>query len=208
MAKGYTQTYGVDYQETFSPVAKLSIVKVLLSLTANLDRPLHQFDVKKCLSTWRSWRRSVHRTSSGIHNIYWNQGCVQTTTSTLWIETITSSVIWAVQSSNEEIQIQAKQLGPYTIHKAQSGKSNCVDSLCGWHDYHRKWWRRNNQTSKGVSHRIWDEELGRTQVFSGNWSCQVQIRNISFPKEVCVGYINWGRNVRVQTGGYSNCPKP
>ena len=46
MAKGYTQTYGVDYQETFSPVAKLSIVKVLLSLTANLDRPLHQFDVK------------------------------------------------------------------------------------------------------------------------------------------------------------------
>lgn len=46
VAKGYTQTYAVDYQETFSPVAKLSTVRILLSLAANLDRPLHQFDVK------------------------------------------------------------------------------------------------------------------------------------------------------------------
>jgi hypothetical protein len=36
----------VDYQETFSPVAKLNIVRVLLSLAANLDWPLHQLDVK------------------------------------------------------------------------------------------------------------------------------------------------------------------
>ena len=46
MAKGYTQTHGIDYQETFSPVAKLNTVRVLLSLAANLDSPLHQFDVK------------------------------------------------------------------------------------------------------------------------------------------------------------------
>ena len=46
VAKGYTQTYGVDYQETFSHVAKLNIVRVLISLAANLEWPLHQFDVK------------------------------------------------------------------------------------------------------------------------------------------------------------------
>lgn len=46
VAKGYTQTYGVDYHETFSPVAKLNTIRVLLSLAMNLDWPLHQFDVK------------------------------------------------------------------------------------------------------------------------------------------------------------------
>jgi Reverse transcriptase (RNA-dependent DNA polymerase) len=46
VAKGYTQTYGIDFQKTFSPVAKLSSVRVLLSIAANLEWPLHQFDVK------------------------------------------------------------------------------------------------------------------------------------------------------------------
>ena len=46
MAKGYTQTLGIDYQETFSPVAKLNTIRVLLSLTINMNWPLQQFDVK------------------------------------------------------------------------------------------------------------------------------------------------------------------
>ena len=37
VAKGYTQTYGVDYLETFSLIAKMNIVRVLLSLVANYN---------------------------------------------------------------------------------------------------------------------------------------------------------------------------
>ncbi|XXG51736.1 hypothetical protein AAC387_Pa03g0242 [Persea americana] len=46
VAKGYTQTYGIDYMETFALVAKINTVRILLSLAVNLDWPLHQFDVK------------------------------------------------------------------------------------------------------------------------------------------------------------------
>ena len=46
VAKGYTQSYGIDYQDTFAPVAKLNMVRVLLSLAVNRDWPLLQFDVK------------------------------------------------------------------------------------------------------------------------------------------------------------------
>ena len=46
VAKGYTQTYGIDYIDTFAHVAKINTVRVLLSLVANLDWPLQQFDEK------------------------------------------------------------------------------------------------------------------------------------------------------------------
>ncbi|KAK4269917.1 hypothetical protein QN277_023013 [Acacia crassicarpa] len=46
VAKGYAQTYGIDYSETFSPVAKLTSVRLLVSLAATYHWDLHQLDVK------------------------------------------------------------------------------------------------------------------------------------------------------------------
>lgn len=46
VAKGYTQTYGIDYKETFALVAKLNSVRVLISIATNKGWPLYQFDVK------------------------------------------------------------------------------------------------------------------------------------------------------------------
>ena len=46
VAKEYTQTYGIDFTETFALIAKINTIQVLLSLVANFDWPLQQFDVK------------------------------------------------------------------------------------------------------------------------------------------------------------------
>ena len=42
---GYTQSYGIDYNETFAPVAKLNTIRILIALAAMFDWKLFQFDV-------------------------------------------------------------------------------------------------------------------------------------------------------------------
>ena len=46
VARGYSQTYGIDYDETFAPVAKMNTVRILISCAANFEWSLHQLDVK------------------------------------------------------------------------------------------------------------------------------------------------------------------
>ena len=44
--KGYTQKEGIDYDETFLPVAMLKSIHILLSIAATLDYEIWQMDVK------------------------------------------------------------------------------------------------------------------------------------------------------------------
>ena len=46
VAKGYSQTYGVDYSNTFSLVAKLTFIRLFISLAATNGWDLHQLDIK------------------------------------------------------------------------------------------------------------------------------------------------------------------
>src|SRR6266498_5970259 len=46
VAKGYRQVQGVDYNETFSPVAKLKSVRIMLAIAAFYDYEIWQMDVK------------------------------------------------------------------------------------------------------------------------------------------------------------------
>ena len=46
VAKSYTQTYGINYLETFAPMAKMTTVRVLLSLARCYGWELMQLDVK------------------------------------------------------------------------------------------------------------------------------------------------------------------
>jgi len=45
MAKGFSQVYGLDFGDTFSPVVHPTIIIIILSLTVTFGWCLHQLDV-------------------------------------------------------------------------------------------------------------------------------------------------------------------
>ena len=46
VAKGYSQVEGVDYGEIFSPLAKMTSIRFLLSIAVAYDLEIEQMDVK------------------------------------------------------------------------------------------------------------------------------------------------------------------
>jgi hypothetical protein len=46
VAKGYVQQEGIDYEETFSPVARLETVRTFISIASQLKLTIYQMDVK------------------------------------------------------------------------------------------------------------------------------------------------------------------
>ena len=46
VAKGCSQTDGIDYEETFSPTAKMNSIRILTQIAIHNDLQLHQMDVK------------------------------------------------------------------------------------------------------------------------------------------------------------------
>ena len=46
VAKGYSQKEGIDYEDTFAPVAKMNTIRLMIALATKFDWVLHQMDVK------------------------------------------------------------------------------------------------------------------------------------------------------------------
>jgi hypothetical protein len=52
VAQGYSQKEGIDYEETFSPVARLEIIRILLAFSVAKEFKLYQMDVKSAFLNW------------------------------------------------------------------------------------------------------------------------------------------------------------
>nr|GFA95942.1 retrotransposon protein, putative, Ty1-copia subclass [Tanacetum cinerariifolium] len=49
VAKGFTQTQGIDYEETFSPVADIRAIRILITIAAYYDYEIWQMDIKTAI---------------------------------------------------------------------------------------------------------------------------------------------------------------
>jgi hypothetical protein len=75
VAKGYAQTYGINYEETYSPVVKMTTIRIIIVM-AIAKGWLN--GCKKCFSSWKFTRRSVHGTTTRLcgrkHILIWFVG--------------------------------------------------------------------------------------------------------------------------------------
>ena len=46
VARGFSQVEGVDYEETFAPVARYTSIRSIISIAAEMGWKIHQMDVK------------------------------------------------------------------------------------------------------------------------------------------------------------------
>nr|GEZ57261.1 putative ribonuclease H-like domain-containing protein [Tanacetum cinerariifolium] len=94
VVKGYTQTYGIDYFETFSPVAKIDTIRVLFFIAANKGWPLHQFDMKNAFLHGELKEEVYMDPPSGICGKFESKRSVSFEEILIWTEAVSSSLVW------------------------------------------------------------------------------------------------------------------
>ena len=56
VVQGYNQEEGLDYEETFAPVARLEAIRILVAFAAHIEIKLYQMDVKSAfLNGYLKW---------------------------------------------------------------------------------------------------------------------------------------------------------
>jgi len=70
VAKGFLQKFGVDYFDVFSPVTKLSTLRVLLSLVVALDLELRHVDVRTAFLNGDLDEEVYIKVPEGLHDMY------------------------------------------------------------------------------------------------------------------------------------------
>ena len=94
VAKGYAQHY-VDYFDTFSPLSRFETIRMLLSIVAQMEWKVYQFDVKSALLNGFLDDDFYGEQPEGFV-IQGNEKSAQIEKGIIWVEASTESLVWLI----------------------------------------------------------------------------------------------------------------
>jgi hypothetical protein len=96
VAQGYCQKEGIDYEETFAPVARLEVIRILLAFAVAKGFKLFQMDVKSAFLNGVIEEEVYLKQPPGFesekypHRVYRLKGSV-------WVETDAPGLVWEIE---------------------------------------------------------------------------------------------------------------
>ena len=92
VARGFTQQLGIDFNETFAPVARMDTVRTVLAIATQKKWLVYQMDVK---STFLNGylEEEVYMEQPQGYEVPFQEKSVQAEKCTLWLEASSSSLV-------------------------------------------------------------------------------------------------------------------
>jgi hypothetical protein len=86
VAQGFSQKKGIDYEETFSPVARLEAIRILRAFSVAKEFKLHQMDMKSAFLNGVLEEEVYVRQPSGFESEKYPPPGVQVEEGVVWVE--------------------------------------------------------------------------------------------------------------------------
>ena len=102
VARGFSQKEGIDYEETFAPVARYTSIRAIMALAAKLGWKLHQMDVKTTFLNGVVEEEVYVEQPLGFET-HDRETRVQTEESFVRIEASSQNVVWQDRQFSDEL---------------------------------------------------------------------------------------------------------
>ena len=125
VAKGWTQKYGIDYDETLLPVVRFSSIQTLLALAVQNDMLIHQTDVITTFLNGTLDEEAYMQQPDGYVECGKKHLVCKLIEITVWLKTVPLLLEQSVSRAHEVNGIQTECNRPLRLCPGRRNDSNC-----------------------------------------------------------------------------------